>query len=39
MLNPALMRPWQNWLIVFLMIAIGLTGSHIFLEYLDSDNG
>lgn len=34
MLNLNLMRPWQNWFIIFLMISIALTGLHIFIELL-----
>lgn len=38
MLNFTLMSAWQNWFIVFLMIAIGLTGTHIFINYIDPEN-
>jgi hypothetical protein len=30
MLNMALLSRWQNWFTVWLMIAIGLTGLHVF---------
>lgn len=38
MLNLNLMRPWQNWFIIFLMVAIALTGTHIFIELITPDN-
>jgi len=38
MLNFNLMRAWQNWFIIFLMITIGLTGSHIFIELISPDS-
>lgn len=38
MVNFSLMRPWQNWFIIFLMISIGLTGAHIFIEFFDHDS-
>lgn len=37
MLNLALMSRWQNWVIIFLMIAIAMTGMHIFIDFIDKD--
>lgn len=37
MLNWNILSAWQNWFTVFLMIAIGLVGMHIFVDLLDKD--
>lgn len=34
MLNFNLMKTWQNWFIILLMVYIGLFGVHIVTEYL-----
>lgn len=37
MLNFNLMARWQNWVIIFLMIAIAMTGLHIFVDFIDKE--
>jgi hypothetical protein len=37
MINWAIASRWQNWFIVFLMFAIGMTGAHIFIDFIDKD--
>jgi len=37
MLNFNLMKAWQNWIIIFLMISIAMTGLHIFINFIDKD--
>lgn len=37
MLNFALMKSWENWFIIFLMISIFLVGMHIFVAHYGDD--
>jgi len=37
MLNFSLMSRWQNWVIIFLMISIAMTGLHIFIDFIDKE--
>lgn len=37
MINWAIASRWQNWIIVFLMFAIGMLGLHIFIDTIDKD--
>lgn len=38
MLNMSLIKSWENWFIIFLMISIPLVGLHSFINYIDTEN-
>jgi hypothetical protein len=38
-LNPALLGNWENWLRIFLMVAIGFVAVHFSQRLIDSKKG
>jgi len=39
MINWKIAGTWQNWIIVFLMFAIGITGVHLIWQYFEQVTG